>query len=106
MAIYGGAAGEQYDPCYHDFCDRLSSILGTPPPDVLADPLAAAAMEGGGERSMRQFLPAMMHAIWHFAKGKDPLPERGARRRRPAVQARMTKRSTQFKYQGHELAER
>ena len=23
VAIYGGAADEQYDPCYHDFCDRL-----------------------------------------------------------------------------------
>jgi hypothetical protein len=76
VAIYGGAAGEQYDPCYHDFCDRLSSILGSPPPEVLADPLAAAAMEGGGARAMPQFLPAMTHTIWHFAKAKNPLPER------------------------------
>jgi hypothetical protein len=51
---------------------------------VLADPLAAAAMEGGGERSMRQFLPAMVHAIWHFAKAKNPLPDRARARARPA----------------------
>ena len=105
VAIYGGAADEQYDPCYHDFCDRLGSILGSPPPEVLADPLAAAAMEGGGERSMRQFLPAMVHAIWHFAKAKNPLPDRATSSRATRkLHARMTRRSSQFKYQGHQLA--
>jgi hypothetical protein len=105
VAIYGGAANEQFDPCYHDFCDRLSSILGAPPPEVLADPLAAAAMEGGGERSMRQFLPAMTHAIWHFAKAKNPLPPRATTARATRkIRARMTRRSSKFKYLGHELA--
>ena len=47
-AIYGGAAGEQLDPCYHDYCDRLSTILGMPPLDVLADPLSAPKMAGAG----------------------------------------------------------
>ena len=28
-AIYGGAAGEQYDPCYHAFCDTLANINNT-----------------------------------------------------------------------------
>ena len=80
VAIYGGAADEQFDPCYHDFCDRLGDASSaSPPPEVLADPLAAAEMEGGGERSMRQFLPAMAHAIWHFAKAKNPLPGRARR---------------------------
>jgi hypothetical protein len=104
--IYGGAAGEQFDPCYHDFCDRLSSILGQPPPEVLADPLAAAKMRGGGARAMRQFLPSMVHTIWHFAKGKNPLPERPAASAKATrkIQARMIKRSERFKYLGHELA--
>ena len=105
MAIYGGAADEQYDPCYHDFCDRLSSILGAPPAEVLADPLAAAQMKGGGARSMRQFLPAMTHTIWHFAKAEDPLPDRASRARPTRkLRARMTKRSSHFKYEGHQLA--
>ncbi len=103
--MYGGATGEQLDPCYHDFCDRLSSILDAPPPEVLADPLSAAKMEGGGERSMRQFLPAMTHAIWHFAKGKNPLPPRAMTARKTRkLQARMTRRSAEFPYRGHELA--
>ena len=106
-AIYGGAAGEQLDPCYHDYCDRLSTILGMPPQDVLSDPLSASKMAGGGARSMRQFLPAMTDAIWHFAKGKNPLPERPASAAATRqLQAQMTQRNAQFQYQGHQLAER
>ena len=26
-ATYGGAAGEQYDPCYHTYCDTLETLL-------------------------------------------------------------------------------
>jgi Zn-dependent M28 family amino/carboxypeptidase len=105
-AIYGGAAGEQFDPCYHDYCDRLSTILGTPPADVLEDPFAAAKMRGGGARSMRQFLPAMVHAIWQFAKAKNPLPERPAASAKATrkIQARMMRRSAHYPYLGHELA--
>jgi Zn-dependent M28 family amino/carboxypeptidase len=100
-ALYGGAAGEQLDPCYHAFCDRLSSILGAPPADVLADPANAVKMQGGGLRSLKQFLPAMTHAIWHFAKGKNPLPPRATQ---SATAARMTERAAKFKYRGHHLA--
>ena len=84
VALYGGAADEQFDPCYHDFCDRLGTILGSPPPEVLADPLAAAAMEGGGERSMRQFLPAMVFTLSGISPRRRtrcrPRDERRARR--------------------------
>ena len=38
VAKYGGAEGEQLDPCYHLACDRLSTILAAPPADVLVDP--------------------------------------------------------------------
>ena len=32
VAIYGGIAGEQYDPCYHELCDNLSTLMtGVPP---------------------------------------------------------------------------
>ncbi len=47
-AIYGGAAGEQLDPCYHDFCDRLSTILGTPPAEGARRPTV------GGEDARRR----------------------------------------------------
>ena len=64
---------------------------------------------------MEQFLPAMTHAIWHFAKGKNPLPARAAavRRIRTARTARgarsarasmRTTRHVRFKYRGHRLA--
>ena len=96
-ALYGGAAGEQLDPCYHAFCDRLASILGAPPAEALNDPANALKMQGGGRRSMEQFLPAMTHAIWHFAKAKDPLPTRTAATLR-------TTGHLKFKYQGHRLA--
>jgi Zn-dependent M28 family amino/carboxypeptidase len=105
-ATYGGAAGEQLDPCYHAFCDRLSSILGAPPAEALFDPADAAKMQGGGLKSLQQFLPAMTHAIWYFAKAKNPLPERTAAsaKVRRARAARMTKRSAHFAYRGHEPA--
>ena len=32
---------------------------------------------------MRQFLPAMTHAIWHFAKAKDTLGPRGGHEAHP-----------------------
>ena len=114
-ALYGGAAGEQLDPCYHAFCDRLASILGAPPAEALNDPANAMKMQGGGRRSMEQFLPAMTHAVWHFAKAKNPLPSRTAtmRRLRTARTARAarasrksirTTRHVRFKYRGHQLA--
>ena len=56
---------------------------------------------------MRQFLPAMTDAIWHFAKAKNPLPERSASAKATRkLQARMTRRGAQFEYQGHQLAQR
>ena len=62
-------------------------------------------MEGGGARALRQFLPAMVHTIWHFAKDRKPLPERAtAAKATRKIQARMNKRSKRFKYLGHELA--
>ena len=34
-AVYGGAAGSWYDPCYHQLCDNLITVLtGVPPLDA------------------------------------------------------------------------
>ncbi len=34
VAIYGGIAGEQYDPCYHEDCDTFDSVFGAGPPGL------------------------------------------------------------------------
>jgi Zn-dependent M28 family amino/carboxypeptidase len=97
VAKYGGVEGEQLDPCYHLACDRLSTILAAPPADVLVDPANRTKLLGGGRRSMRQFLPAMVHSIWHFAKAKNPMPAR------VAAAARKSRKSSQLNYRGNEV---
>ena len=43
-AIYGGAAGSWFDPCYHQLCDNLITVLtGVPPLD-------AEGLAPGGDR--------------------------------------------------------
>ena len=62
-AIYGGAAGAWYDPCYHQICDNLQTVItGVPPitadglteegvfPDDAAKKAAARKMKGGALR--------------------------------------------------------
>ena len=46
---------------------------------------------------MRQFLPAMVHSIWHFAKAKNPMPAR------VAAAARKSRKSSQLNYRGNEV---
>jgi len=53
-------------------------------------------MQGGGRRSMEQFLPAMTHAIWYLAKAKNPVPSRSAA---PTA----TTGNVEFKLKGHKL---
>ena len=96
VRLYGGVAGEQLDPCYHLFCDRLSTILGSPPVSVLQNPASAKKLEGGGRRSMEQFLPALTHTLWYFAEADDPLPPRTA--------SAATTKKVRFKFKGHQLA--
>jgi Zn-dependent M28 family amino/carboxypeptidase len=97
VRLYGGVAGEQLDPCYHAFCDRLSSILGAPPAEVLANPANAKKLQGNGRRSMEQFLPALTHTLWYFAKADSPLPPRTA-------STTTTTQKVRFKFNGHQLA--
>ena len=96
VRLYGGVAGEQLDPCYHLSCDRLSTILGSPPVSVLQNPASARKLEGGGRRSMEEFLPALTHTLWYFAKADNPLPPRTA--------ASATTQKVRFKFKGHQLA--
>ena len=96
MRLYGGVAGEQLDPCYHMFCDTLSSILGAPPAEVLFTASNAKKLQGNGRRSMEQFLPALTHTLWYFAKADNPLPPRTA--------STATTQKVRYKYRGHQLA--
>ena len=84
-AIYGGAAGSWYDPCYHQFCDTFSTIIYEPP-FVAGDPEAsatgleagseaadAAAMRGNGPIGLGQLSDAAADASWTLARSRSPL---------------------------------
>ena len=62
-AIFGGTAGEQYDPCYHLGCDNFFN---------------------NSNRALDQNSDAAAHALITLAQMK--IPDRGRRRRRPAQQ--------------------
>ena len=73
---FGGAAGSWYDPCYHQACDTLQTVLTAPPEDAgLAglEPGDAAAMRGGGVRSLDSLADAAAHAAWFLGTRADPL---------------------------------
>ena len=83
-AIYGGAAGSWFDPCYHQLCDNLSTVLsGLPPlyadglaPDAVDEAAKRAAqrkMAGGALKSLRELSGAANYAVYYFAATKDPL---------------------------------
>ena len=44
VEVYGGTAGEQYDPCYHLACDTFDNI-SLEVLDVNADAVAASTLE-------------------------------------------------------------
>ena len=58
-AIYGGAAGSWYDPCYHQACDTFSTQVGMPPLDAAgleegSQAADAALMDGNGPKGLGQ----------------------------------------------------
>jgi Zn-dependent M28 family amino/carboxypeptidase len=84
-AIYGGAAHSFYDPCYHQLCDNLMTVLtGVPPLEAeglafyLDDPTdadrkaAQAAMAGGSLKSLKELGGAAAYAVWYFSTVRDP----------------------------------
>jgi Zn-dependent M28 family amino/carboxypeptidase len=110
VSKYGGVAGEQLDPCYHEPCDSYATLTGQPPAESMvvyeADPtpenLAIAQQQadqlnGNALRSLRQFKGTLVHAIWYFANAEGALPARAA------ASAKKAKRY-HFKYQGHRRA--
>ncbi len=60
VAVYGGVAGEQYDPCYHEACDTYDSVFNYPP----GLPLLA----GNGAKGLDEMIDAGAHAALAFAQ--------------------------------------
>ena len=116
--IFGGDAGSWYDPCYHQACDDLTTVLtGVPPLDATglavdvedatdADKaLAAQKMRGGSRKSMTELGAAATYATWYFSTVRDPFGT-GARRasiaRASATrQAKARARTADREYLGH-----
>jgi Zn-dependent M28 family amino/carboxypeptidase len=81
--IYGGAAGAWYDPCYHQICDNLSTVLtGVPPisadgldlpafPTPEAKKAAARKMSGGALKSLKELSGAATYGVYYWAMSRD-----------------------------------
>jgi Zn-dependent M28 family amino/carboxypeptidase len=109
VAVFGGVAGEQYDPCYHEACDNIGTVTGQPPAETMnvyeADPTPenlgiaqqqADSLNGNALKSLREMAPAVTNALWYFAQTKNALPPREA-----AARQRAQKRAYAFKQLGH-----
>jgi hypothetical protein len=66
VAVYGGIAGEQFDPCYHESCDTFDSVFGAGPPGL-------PGLAGNGPISLDQMSDAVAHATHHFVTAPSPL---------------------------------
>ena len=65
-AIYGGTAGEPYDPCYHQACDDITNL---------------------STRALSELSDAAAHAVLTLARSKTGLFPDGSRRARTAAVA-------------------
>jgi Zn-dependent M28 family amino/carboxypeptidase len=99
VAVFGGVAGEQYDPCYHEACDNIDTVTGQPPASTMnvfaTDPALAQqqadSLNGNALDSLREMSGAVTHAVWYFASTRDVLPSRTA----------AATSTARFKFEGH-----
>jgi Zn-dependent M28 family amino/carboxypeptidase len=116
VAIYGGVAGEQYDPCYHEACDNIDTVTGQPPADTMnvyeQDPtpanLAIAqqqadSLNGNALKSLREFRGALDHALWFWANQRGALPPRATAKAARKAAARTKSHS---RFLGHKRLKR
>jgi Zn-dependent M28 family amino/carboxypeptidase len=107
VAVFGGVAGEQYDPCYHEACDTIDTVTGQPPADTMnvfdTDPLLAQqqadSLKGNALKSLREMSGAATHAVWYFANARNVLPPRTT-----AKTARKQAGKRHMKFLGHQRA--
>ena len=107
-AVYGGAAGSWFDPCYHQLCDNLITVLtGVPPLDAEglapggteADKHAAQrAMAGGAIKSLTELSAAASYAVYYFAASKDPFSAKVHKARKSA---KAGKTGPDYRWRGH-----
>ena len=79
--IYGGAAGSWYDPCYHQICDNLSTVLtgvlpierGRPRDGAHRRREAGRAPQDGGRLAQepQELSGAAAYAVYYYATSKD-----------------------------------
>jgi Zn-dependent M28 family amino/carboxypeptidase len=60
VAMYGGVAGEQYDPCYHEACDTFDSVFSFPP--------GLPALNGNRAKALDEMIDGGAHATLTFAQ--------------------------------------
>jgi Zn-dependent M28 family amino/carboxypeptidase len=104
-AVYGGAAGSWYDPCYHQACDTLATVLGVPPfPDAegLESAEDAALMDGNGAIGLGQLADGAAHAAWTLARSRSPLvgPAEASAARSAAFKAKQRRAARQRHWKG------
>ena len=100
-AIYGGAAGSWYDPCYHQACDTFNTVVYQPPFDANGleegqEAADAALMRGNGPVGLGQLADGAAHTTWTLARSRSPLVGPAeARTARVAKARRSFKRAAQ-----------
>ena len=112
VALYGGVAGEQLDPCYHEDCDTLATVTGEPPATTMKvyednptpENLAVAQqqadqLQGNALKSLREMSGAVTHSVWYFGQNR-----RGVGSRSTADRQRAQKRASAFRFEGHPRA--
>jgi Zn-dependent M28 family amino/carboxypeptidase len=107
VAVFGGVAGEQYDPCYHEACDNIATVTGQPPAETMnvfaTDPALAQqqanALRGNALKSLREMSGAVTNAVWYFAQTRNALPPRES-----GARTRAQKRAYAFEQLGHRTA--
>jgi Zn-dependent M28 family amino/carboxypeptidase len=121
--IFGGDAGSWYDPCYHQACDDITTVLsGVPPleaeglavdidePTDADKALAAQKMRGGARRSMIELGAGATYATWYFAAVRDPFGTGAARatiaRASATRKALKRGRNAHFRFRGHKRLRR
>jgi Zn-dependent M28 family amino/carboxypeptidase len=107
VALYGGVAGEQLDPCYHEACDNISTVTGQPPAETMntfaTDPALAQQqadqLQGNALKSLREMSGAVTHSVWVFGQNR-----RGVGSRTTADRQRAQRRASAFRFEGHPRA--
>jgi len=107
-AVYGGAAGSWFDPCYHQLCDNLITVMtgvpaldaqGLAPGGTEAQKHAAQrAMAGGAIKSLTELSAAASYAVYYFAASKDPFSAKVHKARKSAKAGRTR---PDFTWRGH-----